>query len=51
MHMRVSDVKRWWEHIDGLDLASRYAVKTQAPQMNEAHVRASRGPRAIGAHR
>ena len=35
MHMRVSDVKRWWEHIDGLDLASRYAVKTQAPQMED----------------
>jgi hypothetical protein len=33
MHMRVSDVKLWWDHINRLDLASRYAVKTQAPQM------------------
>jgi hypothetical protein len=35
MHMRVSDVKLWWDHIDGLDLASRYSVKTQAPQMED----------------
>jgi len=33
MHMRVSDVKLWWDHINRLDLAARYAVKTQAPQM------------------
>ena len=35
MHMRVSDVKLWWDHIDGLDLASRYGVKTLAPQMED----------------
>jgi hypothetical protein len=35
MHMRVSDVKLWWDHIDGLDLASRYGVKTRAPQMQD----------------
>jgi hypothetical protein len=35
MHMRVSDVKLWWDHIDGLDLASRYGVKTRAPQMED----------------
>jgi hypothetical protein len=29
MHMRVSDVKLWWDHIDGLDLASRYGVKRE----------------------
>jgi hypothetical protein len=28
MHMRVSDVRRWWNHIDGLDLTLRYGVKT-----------------------
>jgi len=35
MHMRVSDVKVWWDHIDGLDLASRYGVETRAPQMED----------------
>ena len=35
MHMRVSDVKLWWDHIDGLDLAFRYGVKTRAPQMED----------------
>ena len=35
MHMRVSDVKLWWDHIVGLDLASRYGVKTRAPQMED----------------
>jgi hypothetical protein len=35
MHMRVSDVKLWWEHIDGLDLAARYGVKAHAPHMED----------------
>lgn len=35
MHLRVVDVKLWWEHVDGLDLPSRYGVKTQAPRMEE----------------
>ncbi len=35
MHMRVSDVKLWWDHIVRLDLASRYGVKTRAPQMED----------------
>jgi hypothetical protein len=35
MHMRVSNVKLWWDHIVGLDLASRYGVKTGAPQMED----------------
>lgn len=35
MHMRVSDVKLWWEHIVALDLPSRYGVKTRAPQLED----------------
>lgn len=35
MHMRVSDLKLWWDHIDGLDLASRYGAKMRAPQMED----------------
>jgi hypothetical protein len=35
MHMRVSDVKLWWDRIVGLELASRYGVKTRAPQMED----------------
>jgi hypothetical protein len=35
MHMRVSDVKLWWDHIDSLDLASRYGVQTRAPQTED----------------
>jgi hypothetical protein len=27
LHLRVTDVNRWWDHIRGLDLPSRYAVK------------------------
>jgi hypothetical protein len=33
MHLRVSDVRLWWDHIVGLDLARRYGVKTKAPQL------------------
>ncbi|HMA73703.1 MAG TPA: glyoxalase [Xanthobacteraceae bacterium] len=35
MHLRVSDVRRWWDHIVGLDLTRRYGVKTKAPQLEE----------------
>jgi len=35
MHMRVSDVSLWWQHIEALDLAGRYGVKTQAPQLED----------------
>jgi hypothetical protein len=35
MHMRVSDVKLWWDHIVSLDLTSRYGAKTTAPQMED----------------
>jgi hypothetical protein len=30
--MRVSDARLWWDHIVGADLATRYGVKTKAPQ-------------------
>jgi catechol 2,3-dioxygenase-like lactoylglutathione lyase family enzyme len=32
MHMRVSDVRLWWDHIARLDLAARYGVKTLPPK-------------------
>lgn len=33
MHMSVSDLKLWWDHIVSLDLPSRYGVKSpSAPQ-------------------
>jgi hypothetical protein len=35
MHLRVSDVKLWWDHIKALDLTSRYGVKAQAPQIED----------------
>ena len=35
MHMRVSNVNLWWDHIDSLDLCSRYGVKTRAPQIED----------------
>src|SRR5262249_30141906 len=35
MHLRVSDVRLWWDHIVGLDLARRYGVITKAPQLEE----------------
>ena len=30
MHMRVSDVALWWNHIVALDLSARYGVRTKA---------------------
>ena len=32
MHMLVTDLDRWWKHISGLDLPSRYGTKAKAPQ-------------------
>ena len=32
VHVTVSDVGRWWDHIVSLDLSTRYGVKTQAPE-------------------
>jgi hypothetical protein len=31
VHVTVSDVGAWWDHIASLDLPTRYRVKTQAP--------------------
>jgi hypothetical protein len=36
MHMRVSDVSLWWDHISALDLPSRYGVKSpRAPKLED----------------
>jgi hypothetical protein len=36
MHMLVSDLSRWWNHIVALDLPSRYGVRSpRAPQLEE----------------
>jgi len=32
IHLTVADVRRWWDHVCALDLASRYGVRTQAPK-------------------
>jgi hypothetical protein len=32
VHVTVSDVRLWWDHIVSLDLPARYGVKTQAPE-------------------
>jgi hypothetical protein len=32
VHLTVSDVGLWWDHIVGLDLSARYGVTTKAPQ-------------------
>ncbi len=32
MHMRVSNVNLWWNHINSLDLAKRYGVKASPPR-------------------
>jgi hypothetical protein len=32
VHVTVSDVGLWWEHIVSLDLPARYGVKIQAPE-------------------
>jgi catechol 2,3-dioxygenase-like lactoylglutathione lyase family enzyme len=35
MHMRVTDVALWWNHIAALDLSARYGIKMKAPQREE----------------
>jgi hypothetical protein len=35
MHLHVSDVGLWWNHILSVDLASRYGVKVRAPQLED----------------
>lgn len=35
IHMRVSDVPLWWDHIVALDLPSRYGVKTGPPKLED----------------
>jgi hypothetical protein len=32
MHVRVTDLDRWWQHICGLDLPGRYGAKTLPPK-------------------
>jgi hypothetical protein len=32
VHLTVSDVGLWWDHIVSLDLSVRYGVKIQAPE-------------------
>jgi hypothetical protein len=32
VHVTVSDVGLWWDHIRSLDLAARYGVKLQPPE-------------------
>jgi catechol 2,3-dioxygenase-like lactoylglutathione lyase family enzyme len=32
VHVTVSDVGAWWDHIVSLDLPARYGVKIQAPE-------------------
>ena len=36
MHVMVSDLNRWWQHIASLDLASRYAVQKPRPAKLES---------------
>jgi uncharacterized glyoxalase superfamily protein PhnB len=33
IHLFVSDLRQWWDHVVTLDLGSRYGVKTRAPQL------------------
>jgi hypothetical protein len=35
MHMRVSDVGLWWDHLVSLDLPARYGVKTSPPKQED----------------
>ncbi|HWE85887.1 MAG TPA: hypothetical protein VG267_13155 [Terracidiphilus sp.] len=35
MHVRVSNVQTWWEHISSLDLASRYGARIGAPKQED----------------
>jgi predicted lactoylglutathione lyase len=35
LHLRVTDVGRWWDHLRALDLPARYDVKMMAPTQEE----------------
>jgi catechol 2,3-dioxygenase-like lactoylglutathione lyase family enzyme len=35
IHLRVSDVRVWWNRIVSLDLQSRFGIKARAPQLEE----------------
>jgi hypothetical protein len=35
VHMGVSDLNTWWNHIMALDLPTRYGVKTDAPRRQD----------------
>lgn len=39
IHVFVSDLDDWWEHIDALALPSRYGVKTRPPELQPWGVR------------
>lgn len=41
IHLFVSDLDGWWEHIDALDLPVRYEVKTRPPELQPWGVRAA----------
>jgi len=33
LHLFVSDLQRWWSHIQALDLPARYGIKASAPRL------------------
>ena len=33
IHLFVSDLRQWWDHVVALDLGDRYGTKTQTPQL------------------
>jgi hypothetical protein len=35
VHVRVTDVRLWWDHIRALELASRYGVKSPSAPKRE----------------
>lgn len=39
IHLFVSDLDSWWDHIEALDLPTRYGVRTKAPQLEPWGVR------------
>jgi len=39
IHLFVSDLNSWWDHIIALDLSTRYGVKTSLPQLESWGIR------------
>jgi hypothetical protein len=39
IHVFVSDLNSWWDHIVALDLTTRYGVRTRSPQLESWGVR------------